>query len=118
MHWASQLISHLWDINLQTWIFRNSQLHTNTPLLQQLNGQAYLDDALQHEHCQGKGRLPSPFFPFFYKYTLQQLLELPIDSKIAWFRTIRTAREDLGIDIHDEFTMNPALRGWIGLRKK
>lgn len=116
--WASQCILQLWDINLKLWMYRNTQLHNNTTLLQQLHGQEYLDTAIKRELCQGKGNLPTPFSPFFKKHTLQQLLTLPIDSRKDWFRTIRTAREDIGTDIHDEFTNNPALRSWIGLRKK
>lgn len=99
-------------------MYRNTQLHNNTTLLQQLHGQEYLDTAIKRELCQGKGNLPTPFSPFFKKHTLQQLLTLPIDSRKDWFRTIRTAREDIGTDIHDEFTNNPALRSWIGLQKK
>jgi hypothetical protein len=114
--WAAQLISQLWDINLQIWIFRNSKLHSNKALLHQLHGQEYLDIAIEQEFCHGKGNLPSPVTPFSYKYTQQELLGLPIESKIEWFRTILTAREDRGSDSHDEFSTNPTLRGWIGLR--
>jgi hypothetical protein len=114
--WASQLISQLWELNLQIWLYRNDKLHSNSLLLQQLNGQSYLDHAITQEFCHGKGNLPMTFSPFFLKYTQQTLLDLPIETKIAWFRTIRTAREDSGSDFHDEFSDNPALRGWIGLR--
>ena len=116
--WASHLILQLWDINQKIWVYRNHQLHTNTTLLHQLHGTEYLDTAINREFCIGKGNLPTPFSPFFSQYTLQQLLSLSIDSKIGWFRTIRTAREDIGTDIHDAFTNIPALRSWIGLKSK
>jgi hypothetical protein len=115
--WASQLIIQLWDINLHIWLYRNNRLHENNTLLQQLHGQSYLDAAIEKEFCRGKGNLPTPFSPFFSKYTLSELLALNIESKINWFKTIRTAREDIGSNIQDEFSHNPALRTLVGLRR-
>jgi hypothetical protein len=111
-------VTKLWELNAHIWHSRNDLLHSNTSFLNQLHGQKYLDIALEKEFYQGKGNLPFTFSPFFSKYTLQQLKSLPIDSKLKWFKTIRTAREDNGLDTHDEFTTNQALRTWAGLRKR
>jgi hypothetical protein len=116
--WAAQLISQLWDLNFHIWQTRNDQLHTNQSFLNQLHGQDNLDTAIEQEFCHGKGNLPPIFFPFFSKYTLPQLKSLPIDSKLKWFKTIRTAREDNGWDGQDDFATNPALRKWVGLRPR
>lgn len=115
--WAAKLLSQLWDLNFHVWNSRNAQLHSNSPFLNQLHGQGYLDIAIEKEFCHGKANLPSTFSPFFSKYTIPQLKSLPIESKLKWFKTIRTAREDNGSDsITDDFTTNRALRKWAGLR--
>jgi len=114
--WAAQLINQLWDLNFHIWNFRNTQLHANGSLLEDLHGKSHLDIAIKKELCQGKGKLPPTFFPLFFKYSAIQLMALPLDSQIQWFRTIRTAREDTGTDIQDVFSLNKALRKWVGLR--
>jgi hypothetical protein len=98
---------------------RNAQLHTNSTFHYQLHGQQYLDIAIKKEFCQGKGNLPISSPPPFFKHSIEQLTALPImESKIKWFRTIRTAREDNGSDIPDEFTYLPSLSTWIGFCPK
>jgi len=44
-------------------------------------------------------------------------MDYSVEAKIKWFKHIRTAREDNGSDIHDDFSYNPALRKWVGLRQ-
>jgi hypothetical protein len=115
--WAANLLSQLWDLNFHVWNSRNAQLHSNSSFLNQLHGEGYLDIAIEKEFCHGKGNLPSTFSPFFSKKKITQLKSLPIESKLKWFKTIRTAREDIGSNsITDEFTTNRALRKWADLR--
>jgi exonuclease III len=118
MAWASNVISRLWETNLLIWTNRNLQLHSNSSFLNYLHGKEYLDVAIQKEFCIGKGNLPQTFSPFFLNKTLHELMESTVETKIKWFKHIRTAREDNGSDIHDEFSYNQALRNWVGLRQK
>lgn len=117
--WASNLITQLWDLNFHIWTSRNTQLHSNSSFLNQLHGQGIIDIAIEQEFSQGQGCLPHTFSPFFSQNSLEQLKTSMLESKLKWFRTICTAREDNGSDIlEDEFTTNMALRRWVGLRPR
>jgi hypothetical protein len=116
--WASELITQLWQLNHKTWLTRNDILHHTENVLNKLNGQAILIEAVIYELHRGKDELHENYSPFFSFFHPENITHEDTEKLKQWFKVIRTARENRNADRIDDFSSNGYLRTWIGLSKR
>jgi hypothetical protein len=88
--WISSLILKLWQTAWNQWEHRNGVLHRSVRPRDAV-AIAQLDTAIAEEMRQGRGLLPRREL-YHFEYTVQELLEKPLDFKKAWYDNVRTAR--------------------------
>jgi hypothetical protein len=81
--WASGLIQQLWNINHQVWNYRNRVLHENQQKLNTLYGVEELDKAIRWEFLKGLDELNTKFSFLFTKYSVERVMKLPSEQKMA-----------------------------------
>lgn len=116
--WSVKLILQLWELLHSVWKHRNESIHKEDRQLTQIQGGTELKKAIHAEFDLGLGNLHKDFAALFHKYSKEVLQTKPLKMQIAWFKTIRTAREAApGSSYDDGFSKNGPLRRWIGLPK-
>jgi Mlc titration factor MtfA (ptsG expression regulator) len=118
LSWASALITQLWNLNYQTWTYRNDILHNAQHILDDLNGKATLIEAIRYELHRGKDELHENYSPFFSFFSTDTITQEDIDKLKQWFKIIRLARERTNTHRNDAFSTPGHLRSWIGLPKR
>ena len=116
--WAVKLILHLWELLHSVWKHRNEIVHKEEQQLTQVQGGNELKKAILVEFDLGLGNLHKDFAALFHKNSKEVLQTKPLRTQIAWFKTVRTAREAIpDFSYDDAFSKNGPLRRWIGLSK-
>ena len=114
--WATNLISHVWNIIHKIWCHRNTIIH-ETNKIHSLSGLTPLQQSISLEYEKGYDQFPCSYSSYFH-HPLSFILSKPINYQKNWFLIIRSAREAYDIDlIEDDFSSNGPLRKWIGLSR-
>lgn len=114
--WAKELIRQLWKINYAIWHFRNTTLHENKQLLDELEGRPVLLLSIRAELTQGLDGFHHNLQYLFDQFATTNVNEYDTHSLKLWFRHIRSLRETKGTDRQDSFSHKGSLRSWVGLK--
>ena len=116
--WAVKLILHLWELLYSVWKHRNEIIHKEDQQLMQVQGGNELKKAILAEFDLGLGNQHKDFAALFHKNSKEVLQTTPLKTQIAWFKTVRKAREAIpDFSYDDGCSKNGPLRRWIGLSK-
>lgn len=117
--WATKFIGLLWEFFHTIWTARNAILHESDTTMETVSGGYHLEEAIRYEFNQGIHELHKDFSRLFSRYSsVETLIGQPLQARLQWFKTIRTAREATSTSRIDIFSNNGPLRSWIGLSKR
>ena len=90
--WETTVIRSILQLFLRTWQRRNELIHGASEIEQQEITGRNVDSQIRNVYAQGTDNILPQHRPLFTQFSVQTRLQLPLEHKQQWLRSVQAAR--------------------------